>query len=81
MCVHMYTHALGHCKIYIFKKNLMFILYIETECKWGRDRERECVRASETGSRLRTVSTEPYVGLKLLSHDIMTRAEVGRFTD
>ena len=45
----------------------------------GRDRGRHRIKA---GSRLRAVSTEPDVGLKLRNRDeIMTGAKVGRFTD
>ena len=43
--------------------------------------EREGVIQSEAGSRVRAVSTEPYTGLKLTDHEIMTLAEVGRLTD
>ena len=46
----------------------------ETECKLGRgrEREREGDTESEGGSRLRAISTEPDVGLKLTSREIMT---------
>ena len=37
-----------------------------------REREREEDAESETGSRLRSVSTEPNVGLKLVTCEIMT---------
>ena len=47
----------------------------------GGGSEREGDRESETGSGLRAVSTEPDAGLELTDHEIMTRAEVGRFTD
>ena len=43
--------------------------------------EREGDTESETGSRLRAVSTEPDAGLKLTDCEIMTWAEVGRLTD
>ena len=54
-----------------------------------RERERvsgEGQREGETqnpklGSRLRAVSTEPDVGLKLRNREIMTRAEVRCLTD
>ena len=42
-----------------------------------REREAE----SEAGSRLRAISTEPYVGLELKDCEIMTWAEVGRLTN
>ena len=42
----------------------------ERESKQGRSRERHT--ESETVSRLWAVSTEPYVGLKLRSGEIMT---------
>ena len=57
----------------------------------GKERERESLSRggteregdteSETGSRLRAVSTEPDAGLELTNREIMTRAEVGRLTD
>ena len=43
--------------------------------------EKEGDTESETGSRLRAISTEPDAGLELTDRDIMTRAEVGRLTD
>ena len=43
--------------------------------------EREGDTESETGSRLRAVSTEPDAGLELTDREIMTWAEVGRLTD
>ena len=56
---------------------------------WDRDRqsmnrggsEREGGTESETGSRLWAVSTEADAGLELTNREIMTWAEVGRFTD
>ena len=52
----------------------MFIYFGDrnTEHKQGRSREREGDRESETGSRLRAVSTEVNVGLELTNHKIMT---------
>ena len=47
----------------------------------GEGEEREGDTESETGSRLRAVSTEPGVGLELMNCEIMTGAEVGRPTD
>ena len=43
-------------------------------------RERETQNPKQ-GPRLLAVSTEPDVGLKLMSCEIVTRAEVGRLTD
>ena len=43
--------------------------------------EREGDTESDTGSRLRAVSTEPDAGPKLTDREIMTRTVVGRFTD
>ena len=43
--------------------------------------EREGDTESEAGSRLRTVSTEPDMGLEPTNREIMTRAEVGCLTD
>ena len=52
-----------------FYKKKFFLTFIyfwkrETECEQGRGREREGDTESEAGSRLWTVSTEPYAGLK-----------------
>ena len=44
----------------------------ETEHEWGRVREREGDTESETGSRLRAVSTEPDAGLELTDREITT---------
>ena len=44
----------------------------ETEHEWGRVREREGDIESETGSRLRAVSTEPDAGLELTDSEITT---------
>ena len=43
--------------------------------------EREGATESEAGSRLRAVSAEPHVGLKLTNCKIMTWAEVGSLAD
>ena len=56
---------------------------------WDRERqsmngggsEREGDTESETGSRLRAVSTELNAGLELTNREIVTWAEVGRLTD
>ena len=37
-----------------------------------KERKRERVTESETGSRLQAVGTEPDAGLELTSHEIMT---------
>ena len=61
----------------------MFIYVWETERDRARmaEGQREGDTESETGSRLRAVSTEPDVGLELTDREIMTWAEVGRLTD
>ena len=67
----------------IFKKNLTFIYYWETERHrvWaGEGTERGGDTESEAGSRLWAVSTEPDVGLKLTNYEIMTWAEVRHLT-
>ena len=43
--------------------------------------EREGDTEAEAGSTLWAISTEPDAGLDLTNHEIMTWAEVGRFTD
>ena len=40
--------------------------------EWGRGRESEGDTESETGSRLRAVSTEPDAGLEPVNHEVMT---------
>ena len=47
----------------------------------GGGAEREGDTESETGSRLRAISTEPDAGLELTDHEITTWAEVGHLTD
>ena len=47
----------------------------------GEGAVREGDTESEAGSRLLTVSTEPAVRLEPTNCEIMTRAEVGCFTD
>ena len=51
----------------------------ETECEQGRA-ETEGDTESKAGSRVRTISTEPYAGLEPTDPEIMTWAEVGRLT-
>ena len=51
--------------IFNFFNIYSFLRVRETECEQGRGREREGDTESEAGSRLRAVSTEPNVGLKL----------------
>ena len=62
---------------------LMFIFDRERDRAWvGKgQREREGDTESETGSRLRAVSTEPDAGLELTDREIMTWAEVRCSTD
>ena len=57
----------------------MFIF--ERERAWAGEGHREGDTESKAGSRLRAVSTEPSVGLKLTNHSIMTWAEVGHLPD
>ena len=45
----------------------------------GEGAEREGDTESIAGSRLRAASTEPDAGLKPINHELVTRAEVGRF--
>ena len=74
--------------LYFFVCEILFI-YFFTFYLFLRERERDRVQAgkgqrereSEADSRLRGVHTEPDVGLEPMNREIMTRAEVGRFTD
>ena len=54
----------------------MFVYFCEgerdTECEWGRGREKEKDTESEAGSWFQAVSTEPNVGLEPTNHEIMT---------
>ena len=59
----------------------MFIFETERDKAWMGEGQREGDTESETGSRLRAVSTEPDAGLELTDHKIMTWAEVGHLTD
>ena len=54
--------------VYIYFLSYLFIL-TQTECEWERDRERG---REEIPSRLRTVSTEPDMGLGFTNCEIMT---------
>ena len=60
---------------------LMFTYFSETECEWGRDREREGDTDSQAGSMLWAVSTGPDAGLEPMNNELMTWAEVGCLTD
>ena len=53
----------------------------DTECKWGKGRERERDTESEADSRLCAVSAEPDAGLEPTNREIMTWAEVRHLTD
>ena len=44
---------------------------MERQCEQGRGRDRKKGAESEAGSRLRA-GREPYAGLELVSHEIMT---------
>ena len=59
--------------LWLLKKffNVYLFLREETECQWGRGRERGDLE-SEAGSRLQAISTEPDVGLEPMNHEIMT---------
>ena len=59
----------------------LFLRLRQRQSMSGGGAGREGDTGSETGSRLRAVSTEPDSGLELTDRDIMTRAEVGRLTD
>ena len=61
----------------------MFIYFWDRERQSmnGGGAEREGDTESEAGSRLWAISPEPNVGLELTDREIVTWAEVGRFTD
>ena len=60
----------------------MFYLFLRERQKVSsREAEREGDTASEAGSGLRAVSTEPDTGLEATSSEIMTRAKVGCSTN
>ena len=52
--------------------NVYLFLRDRDRAWWGGGAEREKATESETGSRLRAVSTEPDMGLELTGHKIMT---------
>ena len=56
-----------YCVIYF----LSLFIYLERESVWQGQRKRVRERVP---SRLRTVSTEPDVGLVLMNHEVMTGA-------
>ena len=59
----------------------LFVFERDKQSVSKRAREREGGTDSKVGSMLRAVSTEPYMGLKLVNHEITTLAEVRRLTD
>ena len=63
-----------HYFFFIFFNVYLFLRDRERHGTSGGGAEREGDRESETGSRLRAISTEPDTGLKLTSCEIMTRA-------
>ena len=65
---------------FLFLNFLNIIFESEIEWEWG-GAEREGGTEFKTGSRLWAISTESDAGLKLMSCEIMTWAEVRRFTD
>ena len=67
--------------IYLFIYLYLFLRDRERQSLSGGGAGREGDAESEAGSRLRAVSTEPRMGLKLTKREIMTWAEVGRLTD
>lgn len=59
----------------------MFIFIFERQSVSRGGAERQGDREFEASSNLWAVSTEPDVGLKLINHIIMTRAQAGHLTD
>ena len=53
----------------------MFLRDTERQSVSGGGAERKGDTESEAGSRLRAISTEPYVGLEPTNREIMTRAK------
>ena len=60
---------------------LMFIYFWERDSMSEGRAEREGDTASEVGSSLWAVSTEPNAGLEPMNREIMTWAKVGCLTD
>ena len=62
---------------------LMFIYFCETERDrvWVVEGQRDQETESEAGSRHWAISPKPNVELELMSHEIMTSAEVEHLTD
>ena len=50
----------------------VYLVLRDRVCEQGRGRERGGDTESEAGSRLRTVTTEPDVGLELTNRETMT---------
>ena len=65
--------------VYIFKSLNVYLNLRERDSAWAGEGQRET--ESEAGSRLWAVSTEPDMGLELMSCDIMTWAKAGGLTD
>ena len=83
---------LGHyAKDVTGKSQFLFLNFCNVYLFWERERsqarqvvgcrEREGGTESEAGSRPWAVSTEPDAGLKLVNHEIMTRAKARHSTD
>ena len=76
-------HVIGHKTFsFIFFKFFKCLFIFESERERDRvqagEGQREGDTESQTGSGLRTVSTEPVVGLELMNLEIMTQDEVRR---
>ena len=70
---------------YSFEDDTSHLKHFFNVYNWERERVQatgveEGETESEAGPRLRAVSTEPNVGLKLMSREIMTWDEVGCLT-
>ena len=68
----MYFIFLMFIHLKIFFKMFIFERERQSMSMGGAEREREGDIESETGSRLRAVSTEPDAGLELTDREIMT---------
>ena len=68
-------------KKFFFKSLFIFERERERQRASGGGAEREGDTKSEAGSRLRAVGTQPDAGLEPTNREIVTGAEVGRFTD